>query len=58
VAATRLPLHVHAEDPRGFGDLASAKDARAWDPARPRARRAPFPGCFPGPPRSSSTWPT
>ncbi len=35
VAATRLPLHVHGEDPSAFGDLASAGDARAWDRVRP-----------------------
>ncbi len=35
VAASRLPLHVHAEDPLAFGDLGAAGDARAWDRARP-----------------------
>jgi dihydroorotase len=51
VAATRLPLHVHAEDPRGFGDLASAKDARAWDAARPASsEESALSRLLPGPP--------
>lgn len=51
VAATRLPLHVHAEDPGAFGDLASAGDARAWDAARPALSEAKaLSRLLPGPP--------
>lgn len=35
VAATGLPLTVHAEDPHGFGAAGSATDLAAWNHARP-----------------------
>jgi dihydroorotase len=34
-AETGLPVSVHAEDPRAFGDLAVVRDAETWDAHRP-----------------------
>lgn len=50
VAATGLPLHVHAEDPKVFGPLTIPQDPVGWDAARPpRSEMRALNRLLPGP---------